>query len=183
MGNSGGSLVTGDGSLSTARRSLIGFTRDLSKIERIGGSSIMTGALSDIGVLITCISVTVVTVLLKMSVFLVDGAMAANVAIEGRRVTVVGCVKTGSFMMESPFIVRNLVVKLFNTTVPLTLLCFLCSGTMMCVVRGFDVLGGVVAFLPIKGMCVCLLPVKLMVKVKVKFLKDCFAIHGRLEIW
>lgn len=145
-------------------------------------SRVTTAALANIGTLITCASINVVTVLLTISMFLVGGAIVVNVSIHGSRVRVVGCVNTASFFMHSPFMVRNVLVKLVNSLLPLNLVCILCGGFVSCIVVRFPSLAKLVRFLPISRVCQALLPIYLKLNTKVNFLKDFVAIHGRLHM-
>ena len=138
--------------------------------------------LSDFNVLVGYASVAIIGLLLAVSVFLISNTI--NVAAEFRKSEnkIMRLIGATNFMIRAPFVVEGTLLGLVGAAIPLGAMFFLYNSAVEFVMERFQLLSGIIQFLPIGDVYPTMAGVSLVLGGGLGFIVSFMTIRRHLRV-
>ena len=117
-----------------------------------------------------------------MSVFLISNTVTIGIAVRREEIAIMKLIGATNGFVKAPFVVEGIIIGLIGAAVPLGLLYFLYTKLVNFMGDRFNVLTGLLQFLPVGEMFRILLPVGMALGVGIGFFGSFFTIRKHLKV-
>lgn len=138
---------------------LVAYIQDLEYVREVRQSEEAARTLGSINRLVSYVSVAVIVILLLISVFLISNTVSVGISVRREEIGIMKLIGATDGFVRSPFVLEGIILGIVGAAVPLTVLYFVYSKTVAYVLNRFNMLTGIVDFLPVGTIYRTLLPV------------------------
>ena len=128
------------------------------------------------------ISVAVILLLLCVSVFLISNTVTIGIAVRKEEIAIMKLIGATNSFVKAPFVVEGIIIGLIGAAIPLSLLYVLYTRLITFMGDKFNILTGMLQFLPVNDMFRILLPVGVALGVGIGFFGSFFTIRKHLKV-
>ena len=161
---------------------LVTWLESVEGIRRINESAQVADILTNFNLLVGYISIAVILLLLCVSVFLISNTVTIGIAVRREEIAIMKLIGATNGFVKAPFVVEGIIIGLIGAAVPLGLLYFLYTKLVNFMGDRFNVLTGLLQFLPVGEMFRILLPVGMALGVGIGFFGSFFTIRKHLKV-
>ncbi len=161
---------------------LVTWLESVEGIRRINESAQVADILTNFNLLIGYISIAVILLLLCVSVFLISNTVTIGIAVRKEEIAIMKLIGATNGFVKAPFVVEGIIIGLIGASIPLALLYFLYTKLINFMGNKFNILTGLLQFLPVGEMFRILLPVGLGLGVGIGFFGSFFTIRKHLRV-
>lgn len=161
---------------------LVTWLESVEGIRRINESAQVADILTNFNLLIGYISIAVILLLLCVSVFLISNTVTIGIAVRKEEIAIMKLIGATNGFVKAPFVVEGIIIGLIGASIPLALLYFLYTKLINFMGDKFNILTGLLQFLPVGEMFRILLPVGLALGVGIGFFGSFFTIRKHLRV-
>lgn len=138
-------------------------------IRKINQSEDVANILSDFNVLVGYASVAIIGLLLAVSIFLINNTVTIGINSRREEIGIMKLIGATNAFARTPFLIEGIVIGLIGGILPLIVLYFGYRKLVAYVVGEFNLLTGVLQFLPVGELFHTLIPVALLLSVGIGF--------------
>ncbi len=165
-----------------AQDELVTYIESVKGVDRINHSEDIANMLSDFNVLVGYASVAVIGLLLAVSVFLISNTITIGINSRREEIGIMKLIGATNAFTRTPFLIEGIVIGLVGAVLPLAVL-FWGYGKLINYVTGeFNLLTGVLQFLPVGELFHTLIPVALCLSVGIGFFGSFFTTRKHLKV-
>ncbi len=161
---------------------LVTWLESVDGIRRINESAQVADILTNFNMLVGYISIAVILLLLCVSVFLISNTVTIGIAVRKEEIAIMKLIGATNGFVKAPFVVEGIIIGLIGASIPLALLYFLYTKLINFMGDKFNILTGLLQFLPVGEMFRILLPVGLALGVGIGFFGSFFTIRKHLRV-
>lgn len=161
---------------------LVQYLESMDGIRRVNKSAEVAGILSNFNLLIGYISIAIIILLLCVSVFLISNTVTIGIAVRKEEIAIMKLIGATNAFVKAPFVIEGIIIGLVGASIPLALLYYLYLELVKYVAGQFNILTGLLQFLPAKELFQTLLPVGLILGVGIGFFGSFFTIRKHLKV-
>ena len=161
---------------------LVTWLESVDGIRRINKSAQVADILTNFNMLVGYISIAVILLLLCVSVFLISNTVTIGIAVRKEEIAIMKLIGATNGFVKAPFVVEGIIIGLIGASIPLALLYFLYTKLINFMGDKFNILTGLLQFLPVGEMFRILLPVGLALGVGIGFFGSFFTIRKHLRV-
>lgn len=162
--------------------SLVEYLESMEGIKKVNKSAEVADILSNFNLLIGYVSVAIIILLLCVSVFLISNTVTIGIAVRKEEIGIMKLIGATNAFVKAPFVIEGMIIGLVGASIPLGLLYYLYTQLVAYVAGEFNVLTGLLQFLPVKELFQTLLPVGLILGVGIGFFGSFFTIRKHLKV-
>lgn len=164
------------------QNSLVEYLESVEGIRRVNKSAEVADILTNFNLLIGYISIAIIILLLCVSVFLISNTVTIGIAVRKEEIGIMKLIGATNGFVKAPFVIEGLLIGLIGAALPLGLLYVLYRKVTGFMSGEFNVLTGLLQFLPVNDMFRVLLPVGLALGVGIGFFGSFFTIRKHLRV-
>ena len=132
--------------------------KEMKGIRKVNGSSTVAKSLSSANMLVAYVSATIIGLLLLVSVFLINNAVATGIRVRKDEISIIKMIGATDGFIRAPFLVEGLVIGLIGAIIPIIVLWVLYERVIQFVLEHFSALSQWLTFVaPSKEFATCLL--------------------------
>ena len=161
---------------------VVSFAEGLDGVRRVNKSDVVADTLSSVNRLITYVSIAIIAILLAVSIFLISNTVTIGIAVRKEEIAIMKLIGATNGFVKAPFVVEGIIIGLIGASIPLALLYFLYTKLINFMGDKFNILTGLLQFLPVGEMFRILLPVGLALGVGIGFFGSFFTIRKHLRV-
>ena len=161
---------------------LVTWLESVEGIRRINESAQVADILTNFNLLVGYISVAVILLLLCVSVFLISNTVTIGIAVRKEEIAIMKLIGATNSFVKAPFVVEGIIIGLIGAAIPLSLLYVLYTRLITFMGDKFNILTGMLQFLPVNDMFRILLPVGVALGVGIGFFGSFFTIRKHLKV-
>ena len=105
--------------------------------------------LGNINKLVSYISIAIIVLLLIISIFLISNTVSVGIAVRKEEIGIMKYIGATDAFVRAPFLLEGMVLGVVGAAVPLIVLYFCYNGAISYILNRFNVLTGVVDFIPV----------------------------------
>ena len=124
----------------------------------------------------------VILLLLCVSVFLISNTVTIGIAVRKEEIAIMKLIGATNSFVKAPFVVEGIIIGLIGAAIPLSLLYVLYTRLITFMGDKFNILTGMLQFLPVNDMFRILLPVGVALGVGIGFFGSFFTIRKHLKV-
>ena len=151
-------------------------------IRKINQSEDIANILSNFNVLVGYASVAVIGLLLAVSVFLISNTITIGINSRREEIGIMKLIGATNTFTRTPFLIEGIVIGLVGAVVPMLVLFFGYKKLVAYVINEFNLLTGVLQFLPVTELFRTLIPIALILSVGIGFFGSFFTTRKHLRV-
>lgn len=140
---------------------LVQYIQGLENVREVRQSEDAAKTLGSLSRLVSYISMAVIAILLFISVFLISNTISVGISVRKEEIGIMKYIGATDTFVRSPFVLEGIVLGFIGAAVPLVALYFVYNSAVTFVFTRFNVLMGVVDFIPVAQIYQTLLPIGL----------------------
>ena len=161
---------------------LVTYIESVDGVRKINQSEDIAKILSNFNVLVGYASIAIIGLLLAVSVFLISNTITIGINSRREEIGIMKLIGATNTFVRTPFLIEGIVIGLVGAIIPMVTL-FLGYRELVTYVMGeFNLLTGVLQFLPAENLFVTLIPVALLLSVGIGFFGSFFTTRKHLRI-
>lgn len=161
---------------------LVTYLESIDGVRQVNKSEITANTLSGINVLIGYVSVGIILILLAVSIFLISNTVTIGISVRKEEINIMKYIGATDFFVRSPFVIEGILIGLLGSALPLIAIYYLYTNVIVYISDRFQILSGLLDFLPVETIYSTLLPVSVGIGVGIGFLGSIVTVRKHLKV-
>lgn len=161
---------------------LVTYLESVDGIRRVNKSEVTATTLSGVNALIGYVSVGIIVILLAVSIFLISNTVTIGISVRKEEINIMKYIGATDFFVRSPFVIEGILIGLMGAVVPLVAIYFLYTNVVLYIGDRFQILSGLLSFLPVETIFSTLMPVSAAIGVGIGFLGSFVTVRKHLKV-
>ena len=161
---------------------LVTYIKSIEGVRKINQSEDIANILSNFNILVGYASVAVIGLLLAVSVFLISNTITIGISSRKEEIGIMKLIGATNMFTRTPFLIEGIVIGLVGALIPLLILFFGYKELAAYVMGEFNLLSGVLQFLPVTELFRTLIPVAMVLSVGIGFFGSFFTTRKHLRV-
>lgn len=161
---------------------LVTYLESIDGVRQVNRSEITANALGGINVLIGYVSIGIIIILLAVSVFLISNTVMIGISVRKEEINIMKYIGATDFFVRSPFVIEGILIGLLGSVVPLVSIYYIYTNVIVYINDRFQILSGLLNFLPVEIIYRTLLPVSVGIGVGIGFLGSIVTVRKHLKV-
>ena len=166
----------------TMQSALVTWLESVDGVRQVNRSEITANALGGINVLIGYVSLGIIFILLAVSVFLISNTVMIGISVRKEEINIMKYIGATDFFVRSPFVIEGILIGLLGSVVPLVSIYYIYTNVIVYIGERFQILSGLLNFLPVEEIYATLLPVSVGIGVGIGFLGSIVTVRKHLKV-
>ena len=175
-------LIAKSKSLSATQQDLVKFAQSLDGVRQVNKSDVVANTLSSVNMLVAYVSIAIIAILLGVSIFLISNTVSVGIAVRKEEIGIMKYIGATDAFVRAPFLLEGMVLGVVGAAVPLIVLYFCYNGAISYILTRFNVLTGVVDFIPVWQIYQTLLPISLGLGIGIGLIGSFFTTRKHLRV-
>ena len=161
---------------------LVNYIQSLEHVREVNQSEQASKTLGSINKLVSYISIAVIGILLVISIFLISNTVSMGISVRKEEIGIMKYIGATDAFVRLPFLLEGIILGVIGAAIPLVCLFFLYSSAVEFILTKFNVLTGIVDFIPIWQIYEGLIPMGLGLGVGIGLLGSFFTTRKHLRV-
>lgn len=161
---------------------LVTYVKSIDGVRKINQAKDIADILSDFNVLVGYASVAIIGLLLAVSIFLISNTITIGINSRKEEIGIMNLIGATNAFARTPFLIEGIIIGLVGAVIPMAVLFFGYSKLVVYVVSEFNLLTGVLQFLPVEQLFINLIPIALILSVGIGFFGSFFTTRKHLKV-
>lgn len=140
---------------------LVAYIQGLDNVREVNQSEKAANTLGSFNKLVSYASIIIIVILILISVFLISNTISVGISVRKEEIGIMKYIGATDGFVRAPFVLEGMVLGIIGAAIPLTALYFLYNTAVEYILTKFNVLTGVVDFIPVMQIYRTLLPIGL----------------------
>ena len=141
---------------------LVEYIETLPNVRSVEQSETAAQTLGSFNKLVSYVSIAIIVILLIVSVFLIGNTVSMGISVRKEEIAIMKMIGATDFFVRAPFLLEGMILGFIGAAIPLVGLYFGYGKAVEYVLNKFNVLTGVVDFIPVGEIYMVLVPVGLI---------------------
>ena len=138
---------------------LVAYIEGLDPVREVNQSEDAANTLGNFNRLVSYASIAIIAILLIISIFLISNTISVGISVRKEEIGIMKYIGATDSFVRSPFVLEGIILGVIGAAIPLTALYFVYSNAVNYVLTKFNVLTGIVAFIPVEDIYRILIPI------------------------
>ena len=161
---------------------LVSYLEGLEGVREVNRSEVTASALTGVNALIAYVSIGIIAILLAVSVFLISNTVTIGISVRKEEIGIMKYIGATDAFVRLPFLLEGIILGVIGAAIPLVGLFFLYNSAVEFILMKFNVLTGIVDFIPIWQIYEGLIPMGLGLGVGIGLLGSFFTTRKHLRV-
>lgn len=161
---------------------LVTYLNSIEGVRKINQSEDIANILSNFNVLIGYASVAIIGLLLAVSIFLINNTITIGINSRREEIGIMKLIGATNGFVRTPFLIEGIMIGLVGAVIPLLILFFGYTKLVGFVAEEFQLLTGVLQFLPVMDLFKQLIPIAMLLSIGIGFLGSFFTTRKHLRV-
>lgn len=161
---------------------LVAYIHTLDHVRDVEQSEQAAKTLGSINKLVSGISIVIIVILLLISVFLISNTVSVGITVRKDEIGIMKYIGATDAFVRAPFLLEGMVLGVIGAAIPLVILYFAYNSAVNYVLTRFNVLMGVVEFIPVGRIYMTLLPIGLALGIGIGLLGSFWTTRKHLKV-
>ena len=149
---------------------LVNYIQSLEHVREVNQSEQAANTLGSFNKLVSYASIIIIAILLLISIFLISNTVSVGISVRKEEIGIMKYIGATDAFVRAPFVLEGMVLGVIGAAIPLAALYFLYNTAVEFVLTKFNVLTGVVDFIPVWQIYQVLLPIGLLLGIGIGFI-------------
>ena len=161
---------------------LVTWLQSIPQVRKVNYSEMTANTLSGLNLLIAYVSMGIIVILLAVSIFLISNTVSVGIAVRKEEIGIMKYIGATDAFVRAPFLLEGMVLGVIGAAIPLTGLYFCYNAAVSYILTKFNVLTGVVDFIPVWQIYQTLLPISLALGIGIGLIGSFFTTRKHLRV-
>lgn len=161
---------------------LAAYVESLENVRVVYQSEQAAKTLGSLNRVVSYVSVAIIVILLAISVFLISNTVSVGIAVRSEEIGIMKFIGATDRFVRSPFVLEGIVLGLIGAAIPLVGLYFIYNSVVQYILTKFNVLSGIVDFIPAGQIYQTLLPIGLALGVGIGLVGSFWTTRKHLRV-
>lgn len=161
---------------------IVAYIQTLDHVREVSQSEQAAKTLGSINKLVSGISIVIIVILLLISVFLISNTVSVGITVRKDEIGIMKYIGATDAFVRAPFLLEGIVLGVIGAAIPLVILYFAYNSAVTYVLTRFNVLMGVVEFIPVGRIYMTLLPIGLALGIGIGLLGSFWTTRKHLKV-
>ena len=161
---------------------LVNYIQSLEHVREVNQSEQAANTLGSFNKLVSYASIIIIAILLLISIFLISNTVSVGISVRKEEIGIMKYIGATDAFVRAPFVLEGMVLGVIGAAIPLAALYFLYNTAVEFVLTKFNVLTGVVDFIPVWQSYQVLLPIGLLLGIGIGFIGSIWTTRKHLRV-
>ena len=161
---------------------LVNYIQSLEHVREVNQSEQAANTLGSFNKLVSYASIIVIAILLLISIFLISNTVSVGISVRKEEIGIMKYIGATDAFVRAPFVLEGMVLGVIGAAIPLAALYFLYNTAVEFILTKFNVLTGVVDFIPVWQIYQVLLPIGLLLGIGIGFIGSIWTTRKHLRV-
>ena len=161
---------------------IVAYIQTLDHVREVSQSEQAAKTLGSTNKLVSGISIVIIVILLLISVFLISNTVSVGITVRKDEIGIMKYIGATDAFVRAPFLLEGMVLGVIGAAIPLVILYFAYNSAVTYVLTRFNVLMGVVEFIPVGRIYMTLLPIGLALGIGIGLLGSFWTTRKHLKV-
>ena len=161
---------------------LVNYIQGLEHVREVNQSEQAANPLGSINKLVSYASIIIIAILLLISIFLISNTVSVGISVRKEEIGIMKYIGATDAFVRAPFVLEGMVLGVIGAAIPLAALYFLYNTAVEFILTKFNVLTGVVDFIPVWQIYQVLLPIGLLLGIGIGFIGSIWTTRKHLRV-
>lgn len=161
---------------------LVNYIQSLEHVREVNQSEQAANTLGSFNKLVSYASIIIIAILLLISIFLISNTVSVGISVRKEEIGIMKYIGATDAFVRAPFVLEGMVLGVIGAAVPLAALYFLYNTAVEFILTKFNVLTGVVDFIPVWQIYQVLLPIGLLLGIGIGFIGSIWTTRKHLRV-
>lgn len=164
------------------QNALSSYIAGLEHVREVNQSEEAAQTLGSLNRLVSYASIAVIAILLIISVFLISNTVSVGISVRKEEIAIMKYIGATDAFVRAPFVLEGLVLGIIGAAIPLVAFYFAYNTTVQFVLDKFNVLTGVVEFIPVFRIYESLVPISLLLGMGIGLIGSFWTTRKHLKV-
>ena len=161
---------------------LVNYIQSLEHVREVNQSEQAANTLGSFNKLVSYASIIIIAILLLISIFLISNTVSVGISVRKEEIGIMKYIGATDAFVRAPFVLEGMVLGVIGAALPLAALYFLYNTAVEFILTKFNVLTGVVDFIPVWQIYQVLLPIGLLLGIGIGFIGSIWTTRKHLRV-
>ena len=161
---------------------LVNYIQSLEHVREVNQSEQAANTLGSCNKLVSYASIIIIAILLLISIFLISNTVSVGISVRKEEIGIMKYIGATDAFVRAPFVLEGMVLGVIGAAIPLAALYFLYNTAVEFILTKFNVLTGVVDFIPVWQIYQVLLPIGLLLGIGIGFIGSIWTTRKHLRV-
>ena len=161
---------------------LVSYIQGLDQVREVEQSEEAANTLGSFNRLVSYASLVIIVLLIVISVFLISNTVSVGIAVRKEEIGIMKYIGATDGFVRAPFVLEGMILGLIGAAIPLTALYFLYNTAVEYVLTRFNVLTGVVEFIPVANIYRVLVPISVALGIGIGLIGSFWTTRKHLRV-
>ena len=161
---------------------LVNYIQSLDHVREVNQSEQAANTLGSFNKLVSYASIIIIAILLLISIFLISNTVSVGISVRKEEIGIMKYIGATDAFVRAPFVLEGMVLGVIGAAIPLVALYFLYNTAVEFILARFNVLTGVVDFIPVWQIYQMLLPIGLLLGIGIGFIGSIWTTRKHLRV-
>ena len=161
---------------------LVNYIQSLEHVREVNQSEQAANTLGSFNKLVSYASIIIIAILLLISIFLISNSVSVGISVRKEEIGIMKYIGATDAFVRAPFVLEGMVLGVIGAAIPLAALYFLYNTAVEFILTKFNVLTGVVDFIPVWQIYQVLLPIGLLLGIGIGFIGSIWTTRKHLRV-
>ena len=161
---------------------LVNYIQSLEHVREVNQSEQAANTLGSFNKLVSYASIIIIAILLLISIFLISNTVSVGISVRKEENGLMKYIGATDAFVRAPFVLEGMVLGVIGAAIPLAALYFLYNTAVEFILTKFNVLTGVVDFIPVWQIYQVLLPIGLLLGIGIGFIGSIWTTRKHLRV-
>ena len=161
---------------------LVSYIQGLDQVREVEQSEEAANTLGSFNRLVSYASLVIIVLLIVISVFLISNTVSVGIAVRKEEIGIMKYIGATDGFVRAPFVLEGMVLGLMGAAIPLTALYLLYNTAVEYVLTRFNVLTGVVEFIPVANIYRVLVPISVALGIGIGLIGSFWTTRKHLRV-
>lgn len=162
--------------------SLVEYVKGLEGVREVRQSEGAAKTLGSFNRLVALISIAIIAILLIVAIFLISNTISTGITIRREEIGIMKLIGATDLFVRTPFLLEGIILGLIGAGIPLVALFVMYNQVVSRILEKFQVLDGILQFVPVGQVFQVLLPVSLALGMGIGFFGSLFTTRKHLKV-
>ena len=161
---------------------LVKYIEGLDHVREVNQSEQAANTLGTFNKLVSYVSIAIIAGLLIIAIFLISNTVSVGIAVRKEEIGIMKYIGATDAFVRAPFVMEGMVLGVIGAAIPLVALYFLYNSAVEYVLTRFNVLTGVVDFIPVWQIYQTLVPIGLALGIGIGLIGSFWTTRKHLRV-
>lgn len=161
---------------------LIAYIQGLDHVRDINQSEQAARTLGSFNKLVSYASIAIIAILVLISIFLISNTISVGISVRKEEIGIMKLIGATDNFVRSPFLLEGMVLGLIGAAIPLITLYYVYTSVVEYILNQFNVLTGIVDFIPVSTIYQVLLPLGIVLGIGIGLIGSFMTTKKHLKV-